>query len=219
MMSGVSFGLAPVSVNRFRGNRVTDLLFPELGAAIATAILLVVWIALSEEANFSWALDAVEATGHTLLGTFVGMALLLAVEIGIIALFVMFMKNRWQIRNAFSLFVVILFGTLAAINALPVVVYVELVDSLLMEMFDLPLYIGSGIALMTANGMLLFFVHGLITEVWSELRELYVINARFRDNTEINAIREKLVWLFLSHAVPLFYFIFSFTLSDQNSRV
>jgi hypothetical protein len=212
MTSGVSYGQAPVPGNRLRVNRVTAILFPELGAAITSAALLCAWIGLSEEASFSWALVAFKATVQTLSGALIGLALLLVAEIGIITVFVKFVAYRWRIRVAFTLFIVFLFGALAAINSLPVVLYVEMVDAHLMEIFALPLYVGSGLALMTANGMLLFFVHGLVTEVWGELREIYVISARFRDGKEIDAVREKLIWLFLSHAVPLFYFIFSFTL-------
>lgn len=187
-------------------------LFPELGIAMTSLIVITLLVTILPNISFHHIYRSFEASLYSLSGSIPGVILFMSIEGLLIIAFMMILRLRWSRPIIFILFLLCVFGILLLANSIPVVMYAELVDRSLLRNRNWPVPLGAAIALLTANGMLLFFTHTIFTNIWNELKQNYVRANKFRGDEENNALNEKIKWIYYSQITPVFYFIFSFTL-------
>ena len=187
-------------------------LFPELGIAMTSLTVITLLVTILPNISLHHTYVSFEASLYSLSGSIPGVILFMSIEGLLIIAFMMILRLRWSRPMIFILFLLCVFGILLLANSIPVVMYAELVDRSLLRNRNWPVQLGVAIALLTANGMLLFFTHTIFTNIWHELKQNYVKASKFRGDEENNSLNEKIKWIYYSQITPVFYFIFSFTL-------
>jgi hypothetical protein len=187
-------------------------LFPELGIATTSIAVITLLMTILPNITSHHIYVSFEASLYSLSGSIPGVILFMAIEGLLIIAFMMILRLRWSRPMIFILFLLCVFGILLLANSIPVVMYAELVDRSLLRNRNWPVPLGVAIALLTANGMLLFFTHTIFTNIWNELKQNYVRASKFRGDEENNSLNEKIKWIYYSQITPVFYFVFSFTL-------
>ncbi len=159
-----------------------------------------------------WAI--VQATWRSLQPTLVTWLLLL----GLFYLFTRWMitpsVNRyWRSPEKYGLIMMLFLPGLLWLSAFPIVWYLFIFDGWFeLKGAELTLFSVKVMGLLFANGMLYFILSRAVFEIIEETENLYIISAEYKNTTVADYLQEKLTWLRLSAAGPIFYYLFSFTL-------
>ncbi len=175
-------------------------------ALLAVAVATI--ISLYDPANSAWAAEAVRLTYHSLLQA--GTAFLLFLGLFTLSNGLLAMAfQRWHGNRRERLVIIVCLFLLAllTVNALPILVYVEILKDLRFHRRWIAAW-----SLITANAMLYYFFSTFLFDLWRESNMLYAISAPFKGQRVLNYLKERATWALLNQLSSIFYYIFSFTL-------
>ena len=169
--------------------------------------VLSIWLLTGEPSVTRWAQTAALGTIYSLSVCLFSMAVFFLLNLVIVWL----LSLTFEARRSHPLvyYAAILFTLLLGllINVWPVSIYVLEVEKVVPHIFLVKV-----ISLIGANALLYYFIYKMTQELVYESEKLYVKSSRFKDTAEKNYLKEKAVWLFLSQAGTVFFYLFSFSL-------
>jgi len=155
-----------------------------------------------------WIREAKNLTITTLKTTLLGFSVFLLVFsllLGLLALAFYFVRED---KQKLSIFIVVTFALIVAVNSVPMVIYLEIFR----DHYTFSNSLKAAISLIGSNAMAYYFFHGFVSELWEESQKLYVVSATFRGKSVIGQLKERATWLLIGYLSPLFYYILSFSL-------